>query len=176
MLFPHAIERREFAMIDSAETLWQLNSEYTQRIGRARAALGLVDRLLSERVGYLLIDDAPDSADKRAADQLFAVLQYCHQRLEHITGEHRDWRYKYLYESPDNKRIVQEEGAIRQAIIRFSKMRTAHERALKELSFLIDAVPRPTTEVTRVSLGDLWEMLRAAIHDLIGFSAYMQTL
>lgn len=163
-------------MIETAELLWQLNNEYTQRLNRARAALELVGRLLDERVGGLLADDAPDSEDKRAADQLFAVLQYSNERMKLMNSEHRDWRYRYYYESPDSKRIVTEDAAIRQAISRFSRMRTHHERALKELSILIDAVPRPLPDVTSVPLGDLWEMLREAIQNLLAFGDYMQSL
>ena len=176
MLRQRPFEQSNLPMIETADVLWQLNNEYTQRLGRARTALEWVGQLLGERVGYLLHDDAPQNADKRAADQLFAVLQYCQERMRAIGQEHRDWRYKFFYESPDSKRIVQDEDAIRQAIVRFSKMRTSHEKALKELSFLIDAVPRPLTDVTSVPLGDLWEMMRGAILDLLGFGDYMQTL
>ncbi|MDX2162973.1 MAG: hypothetical protein SF162_16780 [bacterium] len=163
-------------MIQTADMLWQLNNEYTQRLSRARAALELVGRLLEERVGGLLDDSAPESADKRAADQLFAVLGYCHERMAAMNTELREWRYRYYYENAEQKRVVQDETAIRQAITRFSKMRTHHERALKELSMLIDAVPRPNTDVTSVPLGDLWETLRAALQDLLAFSSFMQNL
>jgi len=146
MQYALSIENIECPMIETADMLWQLNNEYTQRLGRARSALELVDRLMIERVGYLLTDEAADSGDKRAADQLFAVLQYCTQRFQNLRDEHRDWRYKFLYDSPDSKRIVQNDDAIRHAMVRFSRMRNSHERALKELSFLIDALPRPTTD------------------------------
>ncbi len=161
-------------MIDSADALWQLNTEYTQRLARARSSLELVGRLLAQHVGEPASYDDPDVS--AAVKQLFAVLDYCNDRLNLITNEHRDWRYRYFYESPDSRRVVQEDAAIRQALIRFSKMRTHHERMLRELAMLIDAVPRPNPTITRVPNADMWEMMRAAIAQLLDFSGFMAAL
>lgn len=157
----------------SADVLWQLNNEYTQRLSRARTALEMVGRLLNDRVGSLL-ERGEDTPDKRAAEQLLAVLGYCHDRLTILNEEHRDWRYRYFYESPDSKRVVQDDLAVNQAIARFSRMRAKHERVLKELDMLIDAVPQPESTMTTVSLGDLWTILRNAIENLLSFGDFMQ--
>ena len=154
------------------EVLWQLNNEYTQRLSRARTALELVGRLMNERVGALL-ENSTDSPDKRAAEQLLAVLGYCHDRFATIHDEFRDWRYRYFYESPDSRRVVQDDDAINQAIARFARLRSKHERVLKELDMLIDALPQPEANMTSVSLGDLWTMLRGAINNLLSFGDFM---
>ncbi len=159
----------------SAEVLWQLNNEYTQRLSRARTALELVGRLLNERVGTLL-ESGDDSADKRAAEQLLAVLGYCHDRFTMVHDELRDWRYRFFYSSPDDRRVVQEENAVAQAMAKFARLRAKHERVLKELDMLIDALPPPEANMTTVSLGDLWTILREAIQNLLSFGDFMGQL
>jgi hypothetical protein len=156
-------------MIETTDLLWQLNNEYGKRLSRARAGLELVGRLLAERIGDPEIYEVSDSM---AIKQMYAVLDYTNERIDNLSRDHRDWRYRYYYDSPDTKRIVQTEEAIREALARFSRMRARHERACKELAILLEALPRPHTYMTSVPHGDLWDNMRASIQDLLNFSDF----
>jgi hypothetical protein len=150
-------------MIVSADTLWRLNQEYGNRLSKARTYLELLEQLVSERGG--------------GDEDLYAALQYIRAHLNGLKEEYRGWRYTYFYETADTKRMVQSESAIRRAISAFARMRTRHEQYLNELFGALDTIQRPHPEITTVPPnGDLWEMLRFALFDLLDFGSYAQTL
>jgi hypothetical protein len=105
-----------------------------------------------------------------------AALRYVLDELQALDEEHRVWRYKYFYESVDSKRMVQSPDAVQQALARFSRMRTQHERRLADMQSLLVRVQRPDPQLTRVPNGDLWTMAEYAIDNLSGFGDYMQQL
>jgi Ser-tRNA(Ala) deacylase AlaX len=157
----------------NTDLLWQLNNEYGKRLSRMHAGIELVARLLAERIG-----DANhyDEADSAVIKQMYAVLDYTEERINTLIEQHRDWRYRYYYQSQENKRVVQVEAAIHQAMARFARMRTHHTRVCKELTLLIEALPRPHTYMTSVPNGDLWDNMYAALQDLLNFDDFSTQL
>lgn len=152
-------------MIVSAETLWRLNQEYGNRLAKARTYYELLDQLVTERGG--IADD----------ERLMAVLQYMGAHLNGLKEEYRGWRYTYFYETADTKRMVQSESAIRRAISAFARMRTRHEQYLTELFGALDTIRRPDPLITTVPPnGDLWDMTRYALYELLDFGSYAETL
>lgn len=157
----------------NTDLLWLLNNEYGKRLSRMHAGIELVARLLVERIGNTA---GYDEADIAAIKQMYAVLDYTEERINTLIDQHRDWRYSYFYQSQDNKRVVQAEAAIQQAVARFARMRTHHTRVCKELTFLIEALPRPHTYMTSVPNGDLWDNMNIALQDLLNFDDYSTQL
>jgi len=150
-------------MIASAESLWRLNQEYGHRLAKARTYLDLLEELMTDRSG---------SAD----EIIVSALQFTRAHLNGLKEEYRAWRYTYFYEAADTKRMVQTTGAIRRAVASFARMRTRHETYLNSLFDTLDQIPRPSPDVTTVPNGDLWEMMRFALYDLLDFSSYLKTL
>lgn len=150
-------------MIVSAESLWRLNQEYGKRLSKARTYFELLEQLVLER--------------GENDEILLAALQFMRAHLNGLKEEYRGWRYTYFYETADNRRMVQTEGAIRRAVSAFARMRTRHERYLNDLFDALDAIPRPHPEITNVPPnGDLWEMTRFALYDLLDFGNYVQRM
>jgi ribosomal protein S21 len=150
-------------MSNPADVLWRVNAEYRKRLSQVMTYLNLLEQLV-------LIQDGDEQL------RTLAALRYVLEELQALDEEHRAWRYKYFYESPDSKRMVQSGEAIQQALARFSRMRTQHERRLADLQSLLVHVQRPDPQITRVPNGDLWTMAEYAINNLSGFGDYMQEL
>ena len=150
-------------MIASADSLWRLNQEYGNRLAKARTYLDLLEELMMDR---------GSSTDEIS----LSALQFTRAHLNGLKEEYRAWRYTYFYEAADTKRMVQSMGAVRRAVSAFARMRTRHETYLNSLFDALDQIPRPNPDVTTVPNGDLWEMLRFALYDLLDFSSYLKTL
>src|SRR5579871_3569873 len=135
-------------MLASAEALWRSNQEYVNRLLRARNYLDLLEQLVLER----------GSAQEQ--DDLLPALQYTGAQLNSLSEEHRGWCYTDFYESPDTKRIVQTPNAVRRAAASFGTMRERHHAYLSDLEALLDDLPRPPADITRVPHGDLWNMVQ----------------
>jgi hypothetical protein len=143
--------------------LWRLNQEYIKRLASARTYLGLLLELVSTRGSELDADLPP-------------LLAYTHDTLTRLHDEHRHWRYTYFYESSETKRVVQSERALHRAMAQFSLMRTRHDRLLREMTVLYDAVPAPPPDATSVVNANLWGLFRTALDDLLHFDLYAQNL
>jgi hypothetical protein len=143
--------------------LWRLNQEYVRRLSSARTYLGLLLELTTTR-GSALDEDLPP------------LLHYTNDCLTRLHDEHRNWRYSYYYESPETKRAVQSERALQRAMAQFALMRARHDRLLRELTVLYDAVPHPPADATSVVNANLWGLFRTALNDLLHFDSYAQNL
>lgn len=150
-------------MMISAQSLWRLNHEYSQRLTRARNYVALLERLVLARN----VEEQP---------QLMAALGYINEQLEIIYDEHRDWRYSYFYDSPDEKRMVSLEREVGQAMTQFARMRVNHERNLHGLCTALADYPAPDRYITVLPNGDLWEMMLLALEDLLNFGDYVREL
>ena len=150
-------------MIVSADTLWRLNQEYSNRLAKAHTYFALLEQLVEERAG----------GDER----LDAALQYTLAHLDALKEEHRGWRYTYFYEHPDSKRMVQTDQAIERALTAFARMHTRHESYLTDLFQALETIPRPHPSMTTVAPnGDLWDKTRIALFQLLDFGNYAETL
>lgn len=150
-------------MSNPADVLWRVNNEYRKRLTQVLNYLNLLEQMVLMRDG-----------DEQL--RTLAALRYVLDELQALDEEHRVWRYKYFYESVDSKRMVQSPDAVQQALARFSRMRTQHERRLADMQSLLVRVQRPDPQLTRVPNGDLWTMAEYAIDNLSGFGDYMQQL
>ncbi len=142
-------------MSASGDFLWRLNHEYGSRLTRARSYLDLLEPLARAR-----------GASPAALD----LLDHTRVLLESVHDEHRAWRYTYFYDSHENKRVVQSPTAIRRALISFSQMRAAQENELNDLVGAFINLPRPEPVITGVPNTDLWELLYAAVYELVTFT------
>ena len=79
------------------------------------------------------------------------------------------WRYEEVLP-------VQDDRAVNQALARFSRMRSQHERRLYDVYNTLSQLPRPDVRMTRVPNGDLWVMTQFALNDLIIFGDYVSKL
>jgi len=145
-------------MLAQADLLWRINNEYRKRLTQAQTFLDLLEQIMLSHSG-----------DEGTA----AAVRYGREALVELMEEHRTWRYRYYYESPESKRMVQDERAVNQALARFSRMHTQHESRLYNLYNILSESPRPDPVLTRVPTGDLWEMTGYALNDLITFGEYM---
>ncbi|MBZ0275615.1 MAG: hypothetical protein K8I60_05700 [Anaerolineae bacterium] len=147
-------------MQTSGDLLWRVNNEYRKRLAQAQTFLDLLEQMMlansSDQYGHTL-----------------NALHYIREQIEVLVEEHRHWRQQFYYESPETKRMVQHDRAIHQAMSRFNRMRTHHEARLQDMYAILSEVSRPNPDITRVPSGDLWEMSRFAIHDLIIFGDYL---
>jgi signal transduction histidine kinase len=141
-----------------ADTLWWLSHEYGQRLARASSYLELLEQLLSERL---------PAHEGGLIDALADARAY----LEALREEFRAWRYAYFYETPDSKRMVQNERAITSALISFQRMRERHMEFLNTLSSYFAGITRPEPRITRVAMGDLWVLTIESVDGLITFDA-----
>ena len=145
-------------MLAQADLLWRINNEYRKRLTQAQTFLDLLEQIMLSHSG-----------DEETA----AAVRYGREALVELMEEHRVWRYRYYYESPESKRMVQDERAVNQALARFSRMYTQHESRLYNLYNILSESPRPDPVLTRVPTGDLWEMTGYALNDLITVGEYM---
>jgi hypothetical protein len=144
-------------MTAPADTLWWLSHEYGQRLARASSYLELLEQLVSERLPM--------------HDGLIAALVEARSYLEALREEFRAWRYAYLYETPDSKRMVQSERAVSTALSSFHRMRQRHLEFLGELNTYFVSMPRPDTHITSVSMGDMWVLTMNSVGGLLDFDA-----
>ncbi len=144
-------------MTAPADTLWWLSHEYGQRLARASSYLELLEQLVSERLPM--------------HDGLIAALVEARSYLEALREEFRAWRYAYLYETPDSKRMVQGERAVSSALSSFHRMRQRHLEFLGELNTYFVSMPRPDTRITSVSMGDMWVLTLDSVGGLLDFDA-----
>lgn len=152
-------------MTAPAEMLWRVNNEYRKRLTQVTNCLNLLEQLV------LMQQDGSSQV------RTLAALRYAREEVEAMAQEHRDWRYRYYYDSTDSKRMVQGNHAVHQALARFSRMRVQHDRRLGSLRGLLDHVQRPNPDITRVATGgDLWTLTEYAIHDLSAFDAYLREM
>ncbi|MBZ0303539.1 MAG: hypothetical protein K8J31_27620 [Anaerolineae bacterium] len=148
-------------MILSADLLWRINNEYQKRLKQTQTYLGLLEQLT-------LVQGGDGST--------LAALRMALEQIEVLYQEHREWRYRYYYESADTHRMVQSHGAVQEALAHFSRMRSRHEYQLARLQSTLLHIPRPDPLLTRVPIGDLWVMSEFAITDLSRFDDYMRSL
>jgi hypothetical protein len=141
-----------------AELLWRINTEYRVRLSKAQNTLDLLAQLLQMRANDMGITD---------------TLREMRAALQSMSDEHRAWRYRYLYDDADARRMVQDDLAVNRAIAAFSRMHSGQGRLLQELSDALDSLPRPDAYFTSVANGDLWKLTRQALSDLASFSDYM---
>ncbi len=66
--------------------------------------------------------------------------------------------------------MVQTTGAVRRALLNFGSMCERHNANLNEVIDLLADAPRPDPTVTRVTGGDLWELMQVALVELVDFS------
>jgi hypothetical protein len=144
-----------------AELLWRINTEYRVRLSKAQNSLDLLRQLLLTR------------ASEGGTD--LATLNELSGALHALGEEHRDWRYRYYYDAPAERRMVQDDLAVNRAIAAFSRMHTSQQRILQQICDALDSLPRPAVPLTSVANGDLWKLTRQALADLVGFSDYLQT-
>jgi hypothetical protein len=149
-------------MSEIAELLWRINTEYRVRLSRAQNSLDLLGQLLQLRISG---ED----------EGLTETLREMRQALQALADDHREWRYRYFYESADARRMVQDDLSVNRAIAAFSRMHSGQQRVLHQLYDVLDSLPRPDTLLTSVANGDLWRLTRQAFADLASFSDYLQT-
>ena len=142
-------------MHPSAEFLWRLNQEYVSRLVKARNYLGLLEDMIVQR-------GEPDMQT-----QLLPLLQVARARLNQLSEAHRGWCYTYFYESPESKRMVQSSQAVTRALSSFDHLREQQSRSFDHLAQRLYDLPHPAPMLTRLPNGDLWEMARHALHDLV---------
>lgn len=144
-------------MPSPAELLWWYSHEYGQRLAKAGTYFELLEQLFVER----------DASESR--DAMVAALTDSRAYLNSLREDFRGWRYAFLYETPDSKRMVQTERAILRALGSFQRMRARHVENLTELGRYYFSLPRPDVQVTLVPTGDMWELMREALLALIDF-------
>jgi hypothetical protein len=139
------------------EVLWWLSHEYGQRLSKAGNYIELLASLVADRVAST--DDAA----------LLAGLQEAHGYLETVRDEFRGWRYAFLYETPDSRRIVQAERAVQEAIDSFQRMRGRQLEFLTALNGYFVGMPSPDPRITTVPTGDMWGLLLESLDGLVTF-------
>jgi len=150
-------------MVTPTDVLWRVNNEYRKRLTQAQTFLDLLEQLILVNSG-------------EHQNYMLELLQYARAEVAGIVEEHRLWRHQFYYDSPENRRMVQNDRAVNQALSRFNRMRSQHETRLNDLYSLLHETPRPDPDLTRVPNGDLWTMAQYAIGDLIGFNDYLTEL
>lgn len=144
-----------------ADVLWRANNEYRRRLAQVATYLNLLEQLVLQ--------------DSLGQAHTLAALRHALEEVEAMIAEHRDWRYRYYYESANTRRMVQDTDAVHQALARFSRMRARHDRRLARLRALLDQLPPPHPQVTQVATGsDLWAMAQFALNDLGRFDDFLR--
>lgn len=151
------MERQIALMSSSAEILWWLSHEYGQRLAKTSSYIELLAQIIVERIG------ADDGAP------VLGGLQEAQNYLDSVREEFRGWRYAFLYETPDSKRMVQTDRAVQRALGSFQRMRSRHLEFLNALSAFFAAMPAPDPRLTTVPTGDMWALLIEALSGLIDF-------
>ena len=94
-------------MLASAEFLWRVNQDYVNRLAKARNYLDLLEQLVLER------------SELETQDRLLPTLQFTRTHLTDLSAEQHNWCYRYFYNSPVTKRIVQTPNAVQSALTSF---------------------------------------------------------
>jgi glutamine synthetase adenylyltransferase len=149
-------------MYAPTDLLWRVNNEYRKRLAQAQTFLDLLEQMILA------------TADRQA--HTLEALRYAREQVAATIEDHRNWRQTFYYDSPETKRMVQNDRAVNQALARFSRMRSQHESRFYDLYSLLQDVPRPDPLLTRVPNGDLWTMAEYAIYDLVGFNDYLNEI
>jgi hypothetical protein len=146
----------EAQMTESADLLWHVNNEYRRRLSKARKYLELLDQLLLVR---------------RGSDETLVLetLRYAQAQVGALGEEHRGWRYAFFYETPEQKRMVQNERAVLRALAHFNRMSGRHRQQISEIQYALATIQRPNSDFTLIPGGDLWEMMQFALNDLADF-------
>jgi hypothetical protein len=143
-------------LTEAGQALWRLNQEYAQRLTHARNCVSLLADLLAVRDETT--STAYSYALQIALERLNATLTSCYE-------DHRAWRYRYFYESVEEKRMKQADADVFRALSQFSRIRLRQFPLVHDaLSTLLD-LPRPQRELTRIPQGDLWDMTAQALLD-----------
>ncbi len=148
-------------MTTPSDLLWRTNNEYQKRLKQAKTYLSLLEQLVIMQ--------------GRDAHTLNA-LHHALDQIDTLNNEHRDWRYRYYYESLETRRMVQSIHAVHQALAHFSRMRARHQYNLNQIETLLLRLQRPDPVITQTPTGDLWQMTQHALIDLNHFDDYMQSL
>lgn len=144
------------------DLLWQANNEYRRRLTQAATCLNLLEQQVF-------------ALDHSNQARTLAALRHALDEVSAMTEEHRAWRYRYYYQSPDTRRMVHDTAAVYQALARFSRLRGQHTRRLSDLRALLSHVQRPDPAITRVATGsDLWAMAEFALSDLSRFDDFLR--
>lgn len=132
------------------ELLWRLNKSYSQRLGKARSRLELLSHLLTDR-----------QADHVTHEVVEVVLRECGQIYE----EYQRWRFTYFYESPEDKRMVQDLTGLGRALAQFARMRQRHAQRASQITAHLNHY-RPPAAWTTIAQGDLWTLTAQAFSEL----------
>jgi hypothetical protein len=143
-------------MTSSADRLWQLNNEYRKLITQVSKYLDLLEQLMLAR------HDAN-------SNQVLEIVQYAREQIALLDDEHRRWRYDYYYEAAENKRMVQADMAVNEALIYFGLMSARHQQYWNDLYALLNDIPHPAPNMTHVANGDLWALLQFAVTEITTF-------
>lgn len=150
-------QHQDLFMSAPFDMLWWLSHEYGQRLAKASSYLELLEQLLVERSGA------------ETKEYLIDRLREARDYLNALQNEFHDWRYSFLYETPESKRMVHADRAVQQALGSFRRMYARHVEELIALGSYFYQLPRPATRVTLVPTGDLWDLLSGALAALIDF-------
>lgn len=151
-------------MSHDADLLWRVNHEYRNRLSQVMVYVDLLEQMiLTHNHGNNM-------------GEIQAILRHVYDEVAYMKEEHRRWRYQFYYESAETKKIVRSDSAIHQALARFSRMRSQHERRLAELQMQLFMLQRPDPRLTQVPNGDLWQLTQFAMRQLSQFEDYMRDL
>lgn len=150
-------------MNHDVDLLWHVNHEYHNRLSQVMVYLDLLDQMIFTH-------------RRENMGEVQAILRHALDELAYMKEEHRRWRYQFYYESAETKKMVRSDPAINQALARFSRMRSRHERRLTELQMQLFVLQRPDPSLTQVPTGDLWQLAQYAISRLSKFEDYMRDL
>jgi hypothetical protein len=147
---------RNSLLTEAGRALWRLNQEYGQRLARARQCASLLTELLAIR-GLNNGGQPPPNFMR-----IFATIN---ETLDQCYDDHRAWRYRYFYDSVDEKRMTQNDADIFKAMAQFSRLRLRQMRPIQQTLSALAELPRPPRDLTRIPQGDLWEMTTQALVD-----------
>lgn len=146
------------AASSNTQLLWRINNEYRRRLSQAQTYLGLLERLLMPIPQY---------------GECLDTVRYTQTEIITLDDSYRDWRYAYLYENIQTKRIVQSEEAILNALETFGRMFEANKPRLAQLNRLLQSTDPPAPHVTGVPSGNLWAFMLKAVDSLARFDEYI---
>ena len=150
-------------MSHDVDLLWRVNHEYRNRLSQVMVYVDLLDQMLFTQ-------------RQSNVGEMQAILRHVLDEVAYMKEEHRRWRYQFYYESAETKKMVRSDTAINQALARFSRMRSQHERRLAELQMQLFMLQRPDPSLTQVPTGDLWQLTQYAIQQLGQFEDYMRDI
>jgi hypothetical protein len=148
--------------MSASDLLWQLNGEYRKRLTLAYNTLALLEGHLRQL-----------NADSSACE----TLRWAAEQINTAEQEHRQWRHTYYYESPESKRMVQDERGVAQALSIFHRLRQRHTEQFGQVSDALGTLDRPPPPQTLSSSGeDLWARAEQAFGDLQRFDDFVRRL